>query len=290
MKTKIISIFLFAIFLIIVTLSFFETNFGLSIGNDIYVNNSPLQVYFIDVSQGDCTLIKCNDECMLIDSGEEYEANTVIDFLKSKDVTTLKYVIATHPHSDHIGGLDEIIKNFEVENIIIPKISYDSEEFEELKNTIIEYNINVIEPKIGDEYYLGDSKFMILSPSSPYYGELNNYSVVVRLLYKDTSFLFTGDIEGIAESEILDNFSNLQSSVLKVAHHGSDTSSTQEFLEAVNPIVSVISVGEDNIYNLPDKDAVTRIEEYSDDVLRTDINGTISIFTDGYTLDVVTSK
>ncbi len=250
----------------------------------------PLQVFYIDVGQGDCALIKFNDEYMLIDSGEAVYADDVISFIKSKNITKLKYVVATHPHSDHIGGLSEILQNFEVESIIMPKVTTNTQIFEDLIKTIKEKEIEVIVAKVNDKYNLGDSEFVLLAPFDIESDNLNDYSVVIRLLYKNASFIFTADVESNVENQISSSFSNLKSTVLKVAHHGSTTSSSQAFIDAVKPSICVISVGENNSYNHPHKEVVDRLSKICDNIFRTDLNGTIAIYTDGNNLDVLTSK
>ncbi len=258
--------------------------------NDFINQTAPLQVFYIDVEQGDSALIKCNNEFMLIDSGEKFESEKVINFLKEQQVETIKYVIATHPHSDHIGGMSEIINEFNVENIIMPKVTNNTQFFEDMILSIKQKNVNVITALANKEYSLGESKFFILSPNVEKYENLNNYSVVTKLVYGNASFLFTGDIESMVEKQLLEESVDLDATVLKVAHHGSDTSSTINFLKSVNPTVSVISVGSGNTYGHPNDDILKRITSYSKYVYRTDQNGDIGIFTDGKTLEVITEK
>lgn len=255
------------------------------------LDNSNLEVHFIDVGQGDSTFIESNNEVMLIDAGEEESSEKIIEFLKDNDVTTLKYVVATHPHSDHIGGVNKILDTFEVENIIMPNATTNTKTFEDLVTNIKNKNINVIMAnKNSNIYSLGDSQFKLLSPKGIFIDNLNNNSVVLKLEYENASFLFTGDIEKEAENQLVYSNLDLSSTVLKVAHHGSDTSSTVEFLNKVNPIVSVISVGEGNSYNHPYENVIRRINEYSEYLYRTDINGTVSMYTDGEQLEIECEK
>ncbi len=272
--------------------------FGINVFQNNYVNQEysdlaerPLQVYFIDVGQGDCQLIKFKDEYMLIDSGEEDQTKKVIEFLKSKEIEKLKYVVATHPHSDHIGGLESVCSDFEVENIIMPKITANTKTFEDLIKVIKKKNINVITAKKGDKFNIQECEFSILSPSlDDEYEELNNYSVVIKLVYGKASFLFTGDAEKEIEQKLINSGEDISAKVLKVGHHGSHTSSTKKFLDKVNSDIAVISVGEDNSYGHPLKSVLDRLNNMADYVLRTDKNGTISVYTDGITLDVISEK
>ncbi len=291
MKRK-INFGLFIFFVVVSFLVNYLVNFESEptfVDGTAYGNNSNLQVYYIDVGQGDSTLIKCNDEFMLIDSGEATESDKVVDFLKSKNVDRLKYVIATHPHSDHMGGMSEVINEFAIENIILPKATNNTKVFENMVLAIKNNNVKVITPKINEVYALGDSEFKILSPESIEYDNLNNYSVVVKLEYGKSSFIFTGDIEKLIENKLVES-ADLSATVLKVAHHGSDSSSTSEFIKEVNPTVSVISVGKGNDYGHPKEKVLKRIEEVSEHIYRTDVNGTIGIFTDGETLEVKTER
>lgn len=280
-------VYVLTLFSIVVFLSSLFLNSSNTEGSS-YSNGTkmPLEVHFIDVGQGDSILIKFNGEAMLIDAGEKKESQKVINFLKSKNVTRLKYVVATHPHSDHIGAMSDVLYAFEVENVIMPKVTSTSKTFENLVTAITDKNINVITPIKGDKYTLGDSTFTILSPLRDEYEDLNDYSVVIRLLYGKSSFLFTGDAEILVEDDIMDNFTNLSSTVLKVPHHGSNSSSSSKFLETINPQISVISVGKNNTYDHPKKDVLKRVTEKSDYIYRTDENGDISLYTDGQTIDI----
>ncbi len=195
------------------------------------LNEKPLQVHFIDVGQGDCSLVQYKGENVLVDSGYRSEASKVINFLDKKGVTTLKYIVATHPHSDHIGGLAEIINTFEVENVIMPFASNNTSDFENLLDAINDNDVRVIIPKNGYKFDIEDCGFQIVSFDDKNYDNLNDKSIVFKVSYENASFLFTGDIEADAETDIAMQENNISSTVLKVAHHGSDTSSTKTFLE-----------------------------------------------------------
>lgn len=252
--------------------------------------NKDLEVHYIDVGQGDSILIKFKDEAMLIDAGENSQSKKVVNFLRDHNVKSLKYVVATHPHSDHIGGLSDVIYAFETENIIIPKVTTTTKTFENLIKSIKDNNVNVIEPIKGNKYNLGDATFTILAPIDKEYENLNNYSVVLRMLYKNASFMFTGDIETLVEEQILENFDGLETTVLKVSHHGSKTSSSEAFINAVSPKVCVIEVGKNNTYNHPSEGIINRLKKYTEYIFRTDENSDISVYTDGDTINVHFSR
>ncbi len=254
------------------------------------IDENPLQVHYIDVGQGDSSLIQYNGENILIDSGYRSESDNVINFLDKKDVNSIKYIVATHPHSDHIGGLAEIIDTFEVENIIMPLVSNNTNDFENLLDAIDNNNVKVILPKNDYRFDIDDCIFQIVSFDNKNYDNLNDQSIVIRVSYENASFLFTGDIEADAETDIAMQDNNISSTVLKVAHHGSDTSSTKTFLEKVQPKVSIISVGENNDYSHPSEQILDRLYKTSEYVFRTDLNGNISIYTDGYTMNIMVEK
>lgn len=252
--------------------------------------NEDVSVHFIDVGQGDSCLIIAGDTNILIDAGEQKYGEDVIDYLKKLNIKRLDYVIATHPHSDHIGGLPEVIETFDVGKILMPKITGDmvptTKTYEKLIDSIKAKDMKATRAKPGLEYDISvndesSAKMEILAPCSEEYDDLNNYSVVVKFTYKDVSFMLTGDAEDVSEKEIINSGADLKSTVLKVGHHGSDSSSTDAFLSKVNPEICVISCGAGNKYGHPDSDAVKRMTKYTDKIYRTDLNGNIVISTDG---------
>lgn len=247
-----------------------------------------LEVHFIDVGQGDATLIKNDSYTMLIDAGDRNYSDFLVDYLKSQDVDRIDYIIATHPHADHIGGLSLVIENFEIGKIIMPKVSHNTRTFENLLLTIQENNLRVTSPKVGDIYNLGSSDFVIIAPSSDEYNNLNDYSVGIKLNHGNHAFVFTGDAEETSEREIVKLGLDLNSNVLKVPHHGSRTSSTLEFVEAVNPDIAVFSLGLNNRYGHPHDEILQRYQ--NTDIYRTDLNGTIVILSDGDLISVKTEK
>lgn len=247
-------------------------------------------VCYIDVGQGDCSLIQCGGEFMLIDSGEEEYADIVLDYLDMFGISSFKYVVITHPHSDHMGGMHEILSENSTDCIIMPDVTNDIKEYELMNEIICEKNLNVMRPYVGDVYPLGDGFFTILAPISMYYDDINNYSVVLKFDYMETSFLFTGDCEKISEDEMLRTGYDIESDVIKIAHHGSSTSSDRAFFNRVRPQIAVIQVGEDNEYGHPHTEVLELIGEYCMQCYRTDKQGTIIIVSDGICLRILTEK
>lgn len=248
---------------------------------DKIIITGDLEVHFIDVGQGDCILIKQDEYNMLIDAGDNKYGQTVVNYLKQNGVSTLDYIIGTHPHADHIGGLDDVIYAFNVKKIILPDVIHTTKTFEDVLIAIQDKELKITIPNVGDTYKLGNANFTILAPNSDSYDNLNNYSIVTKLEYGNTSFLFTGDAESTSENEILSNNYNLQSDVLKVGHHGSNTSTTSNFLNAVNPKYAVIQVGTNNKYNHPDNETITKLQQKNIEIYRNDLNGTIIATSNG---------
>lgn len=243
--------------------------------------DADLAVHFIDVGQGDSTLIEANGHYMLIDAGEKDQTDTVINYLKAQGVKSLDYVIGTHPHSDHIGGLEGVIREFDVKNVLLPEKEHTTRIYEKLLDAIADKNLKVTIPKVGERCSLGEASFQIISPSRDYGDNLNNWSIGIRLVYGETSFVLCGDAEKEAEQDILLSGLPLKADVLKVSHHGSSTSSSPEFINAVSPRYAVISCGKNNDYGHPHKETLDLLKKQGINVLRTDQLGTIVIESDG---------
>lgn len=308
-KKTLIDILIIAVVVVVIAAITFSGKLGLSdiipTWDDLYsdagidndssdiVGDGSLKVHYIDVGQGDSILISCDDKNVLIDGGDTDAADAILGYLKKQEVTKLDYVIATHPHADHIGSLDDVINEFETENIIMPKIKDSkvptTKVYERLLDAIDNNNVNVIEAKPGDSYNIGSGVMEILAPVDDY-DDLNNYSVVSRFIYGDTSFLFTGDAEKQAENDILSFGEDVKADVLKLGHHGSSTSTGENWLEAVDPKICIMSLGEGNDYGHPHKETLQAMKDYNLEYFRTDINGNIVIVSDGKNISVTTDK
>ena len=249
-----------------------------------------INVHYIDVGQGDCTLIVCGGETLLIDAGENGHEQQVINYLNSVGVKKLDYIVATHQHSDHIGGIPEVLENFGTNNIIMPRLTEaqtpTNSTYTAFLKAIQKSDAKVIASKVGAEYVLGEATFEILGPVTNDAEDINNMSVVVKVTYGENTFLFTGDAETDEETEVIDTGSNLDCDVLHAGHHGSYTSSSKDFLNAVTPEICVISCGADNDYGHPHDTALKRIKKHTEEIYRTDICGSIVITGDGSTLSV----
>ncbi len=243
-------------------------------------NGDTLRVNYIDVGQGDSIFIQLpNKETMLIDAGEAYEADNVINYLNNLGIKKIDYVVGTHPHTDHIGGLEEVINTFDVGSIYMPKVSSNSKTFEDLLTTISNKGLKVKTAKSGVVVLSEDNlKLEFIAPNSDNYSNLNNYSAVLKLTYLDNTFLFMGDAETLSEDEIT---SDVDADVIKVGHHGSDSSSSVEFVKKVSPEYAIIMVGEGNSYNHPYQSIIDRYESVGAKVLRTDLDGNIVCDSDG---------
>ncbi len=246
-----------------------------------------LTVHMIDVGQGDSILVKFGSHAMLIDAGERGNSDTVINYLKESGVEELEYVVATHPHSDHIGSMPEVIKAFKVKNVIMPKLPNklvpNTSIYKQLLKAVKASGAKTIFAKPQSQCTLGEALITILGPvGTP--EDLNDASVVMRLDYRDVSFLFTGDAEAASERRILDSGADVNADVLKMGHHGSSTSTCKEFFDAVSPSIALISCGKDNDYGHPHRETLQMLKKADIEYERTDLKGTVVIGSDGKTL------
>lgn len=255
---------------------------------DVYVN-------FIDVGQGDCIFIQASGRNILIDAGERDQGTKVVSYLRDAGVDELDMIIVTHQHSDHIGGMADVIKEIGTKEILIPKtpneLTPTTNTYENFLKTVSKSGLMLTQAVAGDEYRFGDAYLKILSPSKDFeYTDLNDYSIVTQLTYEDTSFIFMGDASSAVEKNIISHENLKQVDVLKVGHHGSNTSSSKKFLEMTSPQCAVILCGADNSYNHPHNKVLERLEKNAGMILRTDIHGTIIISSDGKNIDYTVEK
>ena len=251
-------------------------------------DTGQLQVHIIDVGQADAILVKTPDAGnWLIDGGTSSTEDELVRYLQKQGISRLDYVIATHPHEDHIGGLDAVLGTFEVGTLYMPKVSHTTKAFENMLLAVQEKGILVEEAKADIALPLGSgTQAMFLAPLESDYESLNDYSAVLKLVYGETSFLLTGDAEKLSEEEMLAHYSRntLASTVLKVGHHGSKTSTSEAFLRAVHPQWAAISVGKDNDYGLPNEQTLKLLAQYGVTYWRTDEVGSIVFSSDGETV------
>lgn len=254
------------------------------------ITEGEMYADFIDVGQGDCTLIRTAESAILIDAGEAGTADTVVDFLKEKGITKIDCCIATHPHSDHIGALFRVFEEFEVDTVLLPDIPDDlipvTVTYEKFLEGLERVN-NIIPVAAGDDFDFGKLSVEILGPVKDY-DDLNHMSVVSKVSFGKTSVMLTGDTETPAEEDMLKNASvDYSADILKVGHHGSKTSTSKKWLNAVDPQYAVISCGLDNDYGHPHKVIVNRLEEYGVEYYRTDLLGNISFKSDGQQITLI---
>ena len=255
---------------------------------DRHLSEEKMSVHFIDVGQGDCSLIELPDgKAMLVDAGETEEGQNITRYLKSCGVGKIDFLVGTHPHSDHIGGLEEVINNFEVSNIYMPRKSHNSVTFKNLLNCIKENGLTVKSPMAGEILYENNGvKIKVLSPMESHYDDLNNYSIVLEIIYGNKSFLLTGD----AENQILNKIAiSGKADVLKVSHHGSYSANGERFYNRIMPEYAVISVGNSNRYGHPHRKTISILKERNIKFFRTDNDGTIVFETDGNEINVMES-
>lgn len=253
-------------------------------------SGEDLEVHFIDVGQGDSILIQSKDMAMVIDGGENHMGERVVTYLKSLGIEKLDYLVATHPHSDHIGGIDTILYEIPVDTIIMPHVYHSTKTYADVIKAIKDVNGYISYPEVGDLYPFNNGYFTIVAPNNQDYSNINNYSIGIRLTHGYNDFLFTSDAEIIAEEEMLSNGLNLSSEVYKLAHHGSTTSNSSEFLDAVNPYYAVATVGYDNDYGHPHNEILKEMVDRNIKLYRTDLQGTIIITSNGSTLKVNTTE
>ncbi len=237
---------------------------------------------FIDVGQGDSTLIQFDGYDILVDAGEKSYGDDVVRALKNANVDDLEFLVATHPHSDHIGGINEVLESFTVENFVMPDVVHTTTTYEKMLDSVIEKNINVVIPSQGEDLVdISGAKVKVISPEVKNDDNLNNYSICLRIDYGNTRLILTGDAEAKIEEMILDSGIDLSADIYQVGHHGSVTSNTLRFVEAMQPQISIISAGKNNDYGHPHDEVVDRLNGVGTTIYNTVDLSTIIITTDG---------
>ncbi|WP_252247829.1 ComEC/Rec2 family competence protein [Clostridium sp. ZS6] len=251
-------------------------------------NLLDMQIHYIDVGQGDSELIQIGDKNILIDAG--CNDSKALNYLKSSGINKLDYIIVTHPHEDHIGGMATIINTFDIGEFYAPKVTHTTRTFENMVKALQNKGVKIIAPKVGDTLTIGNATMQFLAPNSDKYEELNNYSIVTRLKYGNKAFIFTGDAESLSEGEILSKQLDIQADVLKLGHHGSYSSTSNEFLNKVNPKYAIVSCGKNNDYGHPHKQTTDKLNKKGIEIFRTDTNGTIIATCDGNNISFITNQ
>jgi len=249
-----------------------------------------LIVTFIDIGQGDSELIQQGDNAVLIDTGEYSQRQILTDTLGSLGVTSLDYVIATHPHSDHIGSMNVIIDSYDVRHVMMPYATANTVSFQKMLESISKKGLHIEHPAPGSSIRAGNIELEILAPNSDKYEDTNDISIITRLQWGATAFIFEGDAEALSEKEVLNKGFNVSADVIKIGHHGSSSSSSDAYLDAVNPRAAVITCGQGNVYGHPHKEVLDRLSIRNIAVYRTDTMGTITMRSNGTDITVETQK
>lgn len=301
-KEKITIIIALVLFIFSLVMSFLDKN-DIFTWNDLNnttgalngpVNpDSSFSIYYLDVGQGDCTIIKSNDNVMMIDTSTKNHTLDIQEALKSLSIEKIDYLVITHQHDDHMGSAKDIIDKYEVANIIMPKLSdinmVTTTGYENLLKSIANRNVNAIPATVGESFKLGDATVQIFSPSQQD-EDLNNMSVVLKVVYGETSFIFQGDAEKTVEKQLLNSDFDLNADVIKLGHHGSNTSSTEKYLKAVNPQYAIISCGADNSYGHPHDEVIDRLKNNNISFFVTAQTGDVTVTSDGENIDIQTQN
>lgn len=244
------------------------------------VSGDGLFVHFIDVGQGDATLITCGDAAMMVDFGNNDKGTLVQKYLQDQNIDHLDYAVGTHPDADHIGGMDVVLYKFDTENVWMPDVAADTKTYRDVIDTCKNRGYTPVCPKAGAVYPLGEAVIKVLAPLDVY-DDTNSSSICLMVTYGETKILLCGDATAETEGDMLARWSNLSADVFKLSHHGSSSSNTMEFLYAVNPKAVVISCAAGNDYGHPHREVVASLKKLGVDVYRTDLQGTVIACFDG---------
>lgn len=272
------------VILILLLSSFFYTFFSYVQKNFFQVSNHNLRLHFIDVGQGDSSLIITpKGKTILIDAGDEAHAKKVLSYVREQGIEKLDLVVATHPDADHIGGMDKVIKNFDIDVFAMPDVSAKTNQYKQIQRELKAKKMKATRLYQGDEVQIDDDiDFEILSPvKGKKYDDTNEYSIVAKIVYKDTSFILMGDATMENEVDIINNVPDIDIDVLKLGHHGSSTSSSDYFITKTSPNIAIISCGKNNKYGHPHQEVMRVLKKHGVTPYRTDEMGDIVITSDG---------
>lgn len=303
MKKLLSSVIAFIIILALAAIGYFSGAFNGLIegddGRDPTDVTGKMQIHFLDVGQGDCVLVLSNGKSMLVDTGDRDDTynQKIINYLNDLNITTINYLVLTHPDADHIGGAPDVINNFTVEKCIMPDFVKTTKIFEDTLEALENNNVEVIDAnemvaaKDSNKFSVGEAECEVIAPLKSY-EDVNDASVVIYVSFGETGVLLTGDAEAESEADIVSTYSSkvLKADVLKSGHHGSRTSSSDAFLDLVDPKYAVISCGDDNKYGHPHSETLERYNSRDIEVLRTDIHGTLVMVTDGKNITFSSEK
>lgn len=269
--------------LLIVVLSFTGCTSSKTADNSKNANaQNIMKVSYIDVGQGDSILVQVNGKNLLIDAGPNESTDKLMSYLSKQNIKKLDFIVATHPHEDHVGAMDTVIKKYDIGEFYAPKKMATTKTFENMVNALKSKNIKINAATAGVSLDLGENvKCEMVAPNGTNYENLNNYSAVIKITYGNSKFLFMGDAEKLSEKEILNKNYDISSDVLKLGHHGSSSSSSKAFLDKVSPKIAIISCGKNNDYGHPHKETLEEMKKRNIQVYRTDIDGSIVLVSDG---------
>jgi competence protein ComEC len=254
------------------------------------IDSNLLTIHFIDVGQGDSILIQYKYKNILIDAGPKESSSALLNYLKKYRIKDFKYVLATHPHEDHIGAMDKIIDQYPIAAFYAPKLTTNTKTFNSMISSLHNKSIKIHTAASGVTLNFDEAlQCTFIAPNNTDYKDLNNYSAVLKIVFKNTSFLFMGDAQNQSEEEILNQNYNLQSNVIKIGHHGSRTSSSESFIKTVNPSIAVISCGASNDFGHPHKPTLSLLKTLNIKLYRTDKNGSIILTSDGKKIKSLTN-